>query len=74
MIGLVASVSSCLAVVGGLVLSLSATVSQDERDDKKNFTLFHGGRIVSFALLGGFLGMLGQAINIHPLFPTLLGL
>lgn len=74
MIGLVASVSSCLAVVGGLVLSLSATVSQDQQDDKKNFTLFHAGRILSFALLGGVLGMLGQAINIHPLFPTFLGL
>src|SRR3989344_1293090 len=28
-IGLIASVSSCLAIVGGLVLSLSAKVSQD---------------------------------------------
>ncbi len=73
-IGLVASVSSCLAIVWGLVLSLSATVSQDERDDKKNFTLFHLGRIGSFALLGWLLWMLGQAVNIHPILPALLGL
>src|SRR3989344_647145 len=32
-IGLIASVSSCLAIVGGLVLSLSATVSRDKVDD-----------------------------------------
>lgn len=56
------------------MLSLSATVSQDTVDDKKNFIFFHTGRIVSFALLGGLLGMLGEVINIHPLFPTLLGL
>src|SRR3990167_7788714 len=45
-IGLIASVSSCLAIVGGLVLSLSAKASQDDINDKKNFTLFHTGRLV----------------------------
>ena len=42
-IGLVASVSSCLAVVGGLVLSLSAKISEDDKSDTKTFLLFHGG-------------------------------
>src|SRR3989344_1503379 len=32
-IGLIASVSTCLAIVGGLVLSLSAKVSQDNVSD-----------------------------------------
>ena len=54
LIGLIASVSSCLAVVGWLVLSLSATVWQDAVSDKKNFTLFHTGRIFGFALLGEY--------------------
>src|SRR3989344_8652069 len=38
-IGLIASVSSCLAIVGGLVLSLSAKISQDNVSDTKTFLL-----------------------------------
>ncbi|PIR04723.1 MAG: hypothetical protein COV57_02875 [Candidatus Liptonbacteria bacterium CG11_big_fil_rev_8_21_14_0_20_35_14] len=64
MIGLVASVSSCLAVVGGLVLSLSATVTQDKTSDVKPIMLFHSGRLISFAVLGGVLGAIGSAISI----------
>jgi len=63
-IGLVASVSSCLAVVGGLVLSLAATVSQDSVSDVKPTILFHVGRLLSFAGLGGLLGAIGGAIGI----------
>lgn len=74
LIGLIASVSSCLAVVGGLVLSLSATVSEDKISDKKNFVLFHVGRLVSFALLGGLLGLLGNAIGISFTFTAVLGI
>ncbi len=73
-IGLIASVSSCLAIVGGLVLSLSAKVSQDEVSDKKNFTLFHVGRLASFAILGGVLGTIGQAIGINFTFTAILGI
>src|SRR3989344_5084505 len=73
-IGLIASVSSCLAIVGGLVLSLSAKVSQDEVNDKKNFTLFHIGRLASFALLGGVLGAVGQTIGINFTFSAMLGI
>jgi len=73
-IGLIASVSSCLAIVGGLVLSLSAKVSEDNVSDKKTFILFHAGRIVSFAILGGVLGMLGRAIGINFTFTAILGL
>lgn len=73
-IGLVASVSSCLAVVGGLVLSLSATVSQDKISDVKPMMLFHGGRLASFALLGGVLGALGGAIGISFTVTLVLGI
>jgi len=73
-IGLIASLSSCLAIVGGLVLSLSATVSQDNISDKKNFFLFHIGRLISFALLGGVLGAVGQAIGIDFTFTAILGI
>ena len=71
-IGLIASVSSCLAVVGGLVLSLSATVSQDNVSDTKPMFLFHVGRLVSFAILGGFLGAVGSAIGMSFTFGAIL--
>lgn len=73
-VGLIASVSSCLAIVGGLVLSLSAKVSQDTVGDTKTFILFHTGRIISFAILGGLLGALGGAIGINFTFTAILGL
>ncbi|MGB4076273.1 MAG: sulfite exporter TauE/SafE family protein [Minisyncoccia bacterium] len=73
-IGLIASVSSCLAVAGGLVLSLSATVSQDKISDVKPMMLFHGGRLISFAVLGGVLGTIGSAIGISFTFTAILGI
>lgn len=74
-IGLIASVSSCLAIVGGLVLSLSAKVMQDDgKLSKKPFILFHLGRLLGFAVLGGVLGFLGQAIGINFIFSAILGL
>lgn len=73
-IGLIASVSSCLAIVGGLVLSLSAKISQDNVSDTKTFTLFHAGRLVSFAILGGVLGAIGSAIGINFTFTAILGI
>ena len=73
-IGLIASVSSCLAIVGGLVLSLSAKISEDNVSDTKTFLLFHIGRLVSFAILGGVLGLIGDAISINFMFTAVLGI
>lgn len=73
-IGLVASVSSCLAIVGGLVLSLSVKISQENSSGTKTFTLFHFGRIISFALLGGVLGAVGGAVGINFTLTAILGL
>ncbi len=75
-IGLIASVSSCLAIVGGLILSLSAKVAQDEstKTSKKQFVLFHGGRLLGFAVLGGILGLVGKAIGVTFTFSAILGL
>lgn len=47
-IGLVASVSTCMAVVGGLVLSMSANMAKTG-DTKKPQLLFHIGRLLSFS-------------------------
>ena len=74
LIGLIASVSSCLAVVGGLVLSLSAQIAEDEADNRLPFYWFHFGRLASFAVLGGVLGWLGQAIGVNFTVNAILGL
>lgn len=73
-IGLIASVSSCLAIVGGLVLSLSAKISQDNVSDTKTFLLFHVSRLISFAVLGGLLGIIGNAIGINFTLSAILGI
>ncbi|MEI6022904.1 MAG: sulfite exporter TauE/SafE family protein [bacterium] len=74
-IGLIASVSSCLAIVGGLILSLSTSLAQDEKENtKRAVVLFHVGRIIGFGLLGGLLGMIGGVIGISFTFSAILGL
>ncbi len=74
-IGIIASLSSCLAVVGGLVLSLSAKVAQDDKGSKKKpFILFHTGRLFGFAILGGILGLIGEAIGVNFMLSSILGL
>ncbi|MEX2052546.1 MAG: sulfite exporter TauE/SafE family protein [Candidatus Paceibacterota bacterium] len=73
-IGLIASVSTCLAIVGGLVLSLSAKISEDNVSDTRTFVLFHSGRLFGFGLLGGVLGMVGNAIGINFTFTAILGI
>lgn len=63
LIGVVASLSSCMAVVGGLVLSMSATFAK-EGDKIRPQLLFHVGRLVSFFVLGGLIGLLGSAFQL----------
>ncbi len=62
-IGLIASVSTCMAVVGGLVLSMSATFAK-EGNGMRPQILFHSGRLVSFFILGGVIGALGSAFQL----------
>ncbi|MDZ4285700.1 MAG: sulfite exporter TauE/SafE family protein, partial [Candidatus Sungbacteria bacterium] len=62
-IGLMASVSTCMAVVGGLTLSMSANFAK-ENDKVKPQVLFHVGRLVSFFILGGAIGALGSAFQL----------
>lgn len=62
-IGLIASVSSCLAIVGGLVLSLSAS-SAKEGGTWRTQTLFHISRLGGFFVLGGLVGLLGNSLHL----------
>ncbi len=63
LIGMIASVSTCMAVVGGLVLSMSANYAK-EGDKVRPQMLFHVGRLVSFFVLGGAIGALGSAFQL----------
>lgn len=71
-VGLVASVSTCLAVVGGLVLSVSATYAHEGRGWRPQ-VYFHVGRLVGFFILGGLLGFVGEALQIGFYGSTALG-
>ena len=63
-IGIIASLSTCMAVVGGLLLSMSATFAK-EGDKVRPQLMFHGGRIVSFFVLGGVIGAIGSAFTLN---------
>lgn len=63
-IGIIASLSTCMAVVGGLLLSMSATFAK-EGDKIRPQLMFHGGRIVSFFILGGVIGAIGSAFTLN---------
>lgn len=63
LIGVVASLSTCMAVVGGLVLSVSSNFAKE-----KNYApliAFHTARIVGFFILGGLIGLLGSAFILN---------
>ena len=64
-IGVIASLSSCAALVGGVLLSMSkqwVSLYGGKNENKRTlpFVLFNIGRLVSFTVLGGFLGLLGS--------------
>lgn len=72
-VGLIASVSTCMAVVGGLVLSMSANFAK-EGDKVRPQVMFHAGRLVSFFLLGGVIGALGSVFQFGATGMLVLGL
>lgn len=63
LIGVIASLSTCMAVVGGLLLSMSATFAK-EGDKLKPQVLFHVGRLISFFVLGGIIGAAGSVFTL----------
>lgn len=73
LIGVIASLSTCMAVVGGLVLSMSATFAR-EGDRVRPQILFHTGRIIAFFVLGGVIGALGSAFTLGTTGTFVLGL
>lgn len=72
-LGVIASLSTCMAVVGGLVLSMSATYAK-EGDRVRPQLMFHGGRIFSFFILGGVIGALGSVFTLNTVATFVLSL
>lgn len=71
LVGLVAGVSTCMALVGGLVLSFSARHAEKhpEATPLQKFRphlFFNAGRIFGYALLGGLIGLIGKAFTPSP--------
>lgn len=70
-LGLVAGMSSCAALVGGLLLSMikqwnELYIDADSKVEKsKPHIMFHVGRLISFTLFGGLLGLLGEVISLN---------
>lgn len=72
LIGIIASLSTCMAVVGGIVLSMSATFAK-EGDKVRPQIMFHIGRIISFFVLGGVIGAIGSAFTLNATMTFILG-
>lgn len=73
-LGVIASMSTCLALTGGLVLSFGNVykVHEDTKHPLISKSIphiyFHIGRIGGFAILGGILGFFGSKINYSATF------
>src|SRR5262249_25398779 len=70
-IGLVASVSSCIAVTGGLLVAVAAKYNEastglSPAQRLKPLIYFNAGRVLSYTLLGGAVGALGSALTLSP--------
>src|SRR3989339_1280202 len=72
--GLLAGLSSCAALVGGIILSMSkqwsSLYSQEQTTSQKlqPHIMFNAGRVISYAVLGGVLGIIGSKLQISPQF------
>lgn len=72
LLGIVAGLSTCMAMVGGLVLAVSVRFSErhPEATVRQKFlpnVYFNIGRVGGFALLGGLLGSLGSMFQLSSL-------
>ncbi|MCX6722895.1 MAG: sulfite exporter TauE/SafE family protein [Candidatus Staskawiczbacteria bacterium] len=70
--GILAGLSSCAALVGGIVLSMSkqwnSLYTENASTSKKlqPHIMFNTGRFISYVVLGGVLGIVGSRLQISP--------
>lgn len=67
-IGITAGLSTCMALIGGLVLAISARYSEKHPDSSaiqkfRPHLYFNFGRIISYFVFGGIIGILGAIIS-----------
>lgn len=79
LIGLTAGVSSCMALVGGLVLGISAKWNAKHANEGgwsrfQPHVLFNLGRVLGFGFFGGLLGAFGSFIGFSNVFVGLVTL
>ena len=72
LVGIVASLSTCMAVVGGLLLSMSASYAREGHEVRPQ-AMFHLGRIAAFFVLGGVIGLIGSAFSLNSTLTFILG-
>ncbi len=70
-IGVVASLSSCTAILAGFILALSSThaqrhASESAHDRLRPHILFNLGRLIGFAGFGALVGYLGSLLVLSP--------
>lgn len=73
LVGLTAGISSCMALVGGLILGISAKWSRENQDATRwsrfePHVYFNIGRVAGFGILGGLLGFFGSFLSLSNLF------
>ena len=77
-LGILAGLSSCAALVGGMVLSMSKQWQSIYSDKNTTYEklqphlLFNAGRIISYAIFGAVLGIIGSKLQISLGFTSFL--
>ncbi len=71
LIGLLASVSTCIAVTGGLFVSLAAKYDEQAGHLSSaarflTYLSFNAGRIISYTVFGALIGLAGSALTLSP--------
>jgi sulfite exporter TauE/SafE len=69
LIGLVASVSSCTAILSGLIVAISANhakthTSESTHDRLRPHILFNLGRLIGFGVFGAVIGLIGSVFSL----------
>ncbi|MFZ5559872.1 MAG: sulfite exporter TauE/SafE family protein [Patescibacteria group bacterium] len=76
--GLLAGISTCAALVGGIILSISKQwmeLYSEKNTTIQKFTphlMFNFGRLISYGVLGALLGLIGSRLNISFKFTSVL--
>lgn len=76
--GIIAGVSSCAALVGGIILSMSKQWSELYSDTDSTWKkiqphlIFNAGRLISYGVLGAVLGEIGSKLNFSLKFGPIL--